>query len=203
LHENTVREHLEGLLVVRLARRERVPAAGRGRPAWRYVARRGQESTAVRDHVGLATALAGQIARSSADPAGDAEAAGRDWGRALVADLPVEPTPAAARRRVIRLLDDAGFAPLADPRHRTVRLERCPLLDVARQYPEVVCGVHAGMVRAALTGLTGPTEPTAPTGPGAMDDAAGVRLLPFARPGACLLHLGPGRARPGERERIV
>ena len=38
----------------------------------------------MRDYAGLATALAEQISRTSADPAGDALAAGQAWGRSLV-----------------------------------------------------------------------------------------------------------------------
>jgi predicted ArsR family transcriptional regulator len=178
LHENTVREHLEGLLTARLARRERSPAAGRGRPAWRYAARSVQQSTAVRDYLALASVLAGTIARTSADPPATAEA-GASWGRALVSDLPAEPDAEAARHRVVQLLSDLGFAPEADPGARSARLTRCPLLDVAREYPEVVCAVHRGIAEAALDAL------------GAPDDARRVRLVPFAEPGACRLHIDP------------
>jgi predicted ArsR family transcriptional regulator len=178
LHENTVREHLEGLLALRLVRRERSPAAGRGRPAWRYAARAVQQSTAVRDYLALASVLAGTIARTSADPASAATEAGAEWGRALVGDLPVEPDAATARHRVVELLADLGFAPEPDLDARTARLTRCPLLEVAREHPDVVCAVHRGIAEAALDAL------------GAPDDARRVRLLPFAERGACLLHLG-------------
>lgn len=178
LHENTVREHLEGLLAARLARRERAPAVGRGRPAWRYAARPAQESTAIRDYLALASVLAGQIARSSADPAADAAEAGAGWGRALVADLPAEADAASARHRVVQLLGDLGFAPDADDAARTARLTRCPLLEVAREHPDVVCSIHRGVAGAALEAL------------GAPEDARQVRLLAFAEPGACVLHLG-------------
>jgi predicted ArsR family transcriptional regulator len=179
LHENTVREHLEGLLATRLVGRERAPAAGRGRPAWRYAARSVRQSTAVRDYLALASVLAGTIARISADPPSAAAEAGAGWGRALVADLPAEADAAAARHRVVQLLSDLGFTPEADPTARTARLTRCPLLDVAREYPEVVCAVHRGIAEAALEAL------------GAPDDAQHVQLVPFAEPGACLLQLGP------------
>jgi predicted ArsR family transcriptional regulator len=49
------------------------------------------------------------------------------------------------------------------------------LLEAAHKYPEVVCGVHLGIVRGALAQY------------GA--DSEGTALLPFAEPGACLLHL--------------
>jgi len=178
LHENTIREHLDGLAEVHLIGREQAPASGRGRPAWRYSARPVQQSTRTRDYAGLATALAAQIAGTSAAPAADALAAGERWGRSLVADLPAEPTRQAARHRVTALLTELGFSPTADGQHRWLRLERCPLLDAARQYPDVVCAVHAGLVRSALISL------------GAAPDHDQVDLRPFAEPGACLLRLG-------------
>jgi predicted ArsR family transcriptional regulator len=184
LHENTVREHLEGLGHVHLINRTQAPAAGRGRPAWLYSARAAQQSIVARDNVALATVLAGQIARSSATPGADATAAGREWGRALSADWPAERTAAGARRRVTALLDDLGFAPRPDRHHQRLRLESCPMLDAARQYPQVVCAVHAGLVAAALTAL------------GDAADAGQVELQPFATPGACLLHLGSAERRP-------
>ena len=178
LHENTVREHLDGLERVHLISKTRAPAAGRGRPAWLYSARPAQESIVMHDNVALATVLAGQIARSSSSPGAVATAAGQEWGRALVADWPVERTAGSARRRITSLLDDLGFAPEADRDHRRLRLVSCPMLAAARQYPEVVCAVHAGLVASALAAL------------GDDQDAGQVDLKPFAEPGACLLHLG-------------
>ena len=177
LHANTLREHVESLLEARLLIRQRLPASGRGRPAWRYSARAPSSSAAMRNHVALATVLAGHIARTSTSPAQDAAAAGQEWGRALAAGRPTPPTALAARQEVVSLLDAAAFAPEADAEARTVRLRQCPILDVARRHPDVVCGVHAGLVAAALETLGDP------------DDARHVRLKPFAVPGACLLHL--------------
>ncbi len=53
------------------------------------------------------------------------------------------PAPVEARREVLGVLADLGFDP-ADSRDEVVLLSRCPLLDVARRYPEVVCQVHRG-----------------------------------------------------------
>jgi predicted ArsR family transcriptional regulator len=76
---------------------------------------------------------------------------------------------------VVRLLDDVGFSPETDDRATTVRLTRCPLLETAKEYPDVVCGVHLGIARGALEEY------------GA--DSTRTDLLPFAEPGACRLHL--------------
>ncbi|MDP2774020.1 MAG: hypothetical protein Q8O61_10740, partial [Nocardioides sp.] len=86
----------------------------------------------------------------------------------------------SARAEVVTLLDDLGFAPeVATDRPADVRLTRCPLLEAAHRHPDVVCAVHLGIVRGALSAL------------GA--DAEGTRLLPFAEPGACRLVVPPVR----------
>jgi len=204
-HPNTIREHLDGLVGDRLAVRTRAPAQGRGRPAWLYSAAPevGSEPGA-REYAGLASALAAQIARSSRQPRSDSIEAGRTWGRDLIRDgrakmaadgataadsTSVDPAAPAipaivARREVVGLLDDLGFAPLADARVGVVKLRRCPLLEAAHQSPEVVCGVHLGVVRGALEELgadAGRTEQTA--------------LQPFSEPGACRLELLPRTAK--------
>jgi len=179
LHANTVREHLEALERAGLVTRHRAEPQGRGRPAWLYEAvRAGGHS----EYAGLAATLAAAIHRTGTTPRQDAERAGEEWGRELAGrhGRPDRRGSAAARRQVVSMLDDFGFAPEADRSHTHVRLTRCPLLDTAHKYPDVVCGVHLGLVRGALEEYDAP-----PTG---------VRLLPFAEPGACLLgmHLADG-----------
>jgi predicted ArsR family transcriptional regulator len=179
VHPNTAREHLDALVDRGLAIRDRAPAQGRGRPAWRYAAAvdRFEPDARVRDYAGLAATLAGHLARTAADPAAEGLAAGRQWGSALMGSRPAEPVrpDVTPRHRIVDLLDELGFAPEADAQASTVALRRCPLLDAARQHPEVVCSVHLGIVRGALEDAGGDPEPT--------------ELLPFAEPGACRLHL--------------
>lgn len=176
-HPNTARKHLDALVERGLASRELAPAEGRGRPAWSYAAVDDQPEPdpRVRDYAGLASALAGQISRTSRDPESDALAAGAAWGRSLVESEPAG-SSAYARRKVVELFADLGFAPEADARAMTVRLRRCPLLDAARANPEVVCPVHLGIARGALEALGGDPERTT--------------LDAFAEPGACVLRLG-------------
>lgn len=182
LHINTVREHLDALERAGLVRRQRSEPNGRGRPAWCYQAldaRPGQDDS---EYLGLAATLASFIARTSDSPHEDAVAAGTEWGR----DLARERSTAGhdgrrdhrdEHRRVVHLLADIGFAPTTDAEHRVVRLTRCPLLETARAYPEVICGVHLGIVRGALAEY------------GA--DPVRADLTPFAEPGACRLDLVP------------
>lgn len=179
LHGNTVREHLEALVGAGLVRRVRARPSGRGRPAWLYEA---IPQHAVGEYAGLAAALAASISRTSQDPRRDAAEAGEAWGHELVRDRAGSaPDPVTARRRVLGLLEDLGFDPrrdAEDPSH--ARLVRCPLLEAAHRHPEVVCGVHLGLVRGALEEY------------GA--DPAGTDLVPFAEPGACVLVVPPGVA---------
>lgn len=179
LHVNTVREHLEALEQRGLVQRDSAAPRGRGRPASLY---RAAEPGDRSEYAGLATALAAAIHRTSDHPRDDAIAAGEGWGRELARARAGLPTTAqAARRKVVALLDDLGFAPEADTRNAVVRLTRCPLLDAAHRYPDVVCGVHLGIVRAALDEYGAETT--------------GADLFPFSEPGACGLQLMPARDR--------
>lgn len=176
LHENTLREHLGALARAGLVRRERATPTGRGRPAWLWSAVPAGTAGAA-EYAGLASALARALHHSSPQPVADAIEAGRSWGHDLATADPTE-TGAGPRRRLEGVLGTLGFAPEhdeRDPSGATVRLTRCPLLDAAREMPEVVCNVHLGLVGGILEQL------------GARD--VDSRLTPFAEPGACLLEL--------------
>jgi len=184
LHQNTVREHLDALVDRGLVVRSRATPEGRGRPAWLYAATSTDSGAKASEYAGLASALAAAIHRSSGAPSEDAAAAGEEWGGELarVHGQPTGRSATAVRRQVVSLLDEVGFAPEADRRQSRVRLTRCPLLEAAHRHPEIVCAVHLGLVRGAFEEYD--AEPS------------GVRLLPFAEPGACVLHLADaGRPR--------
>jgi predicted ArsR family transcriptional regulator len=80
---------------------------------------------------------------------------------------------------LIRVLDQLGFSPQIvrrpTPGGAVVALRSCPFLDVALANPDVVCGVHEGVIGGAL-GVLGA-------------QAAAVELEPFAAPGACLVRV--------------
>lgn len=171
LHQNTLRGHLDALARDRLVVRERAAPSGRGRPAWLWSATTADSP----EYAGLAVSLASTLNRTSPDPAGAATEAGLEWGRGLVGSAEHRPGPARdGRSEVLHLLDVLGFAPEEDHQGR-VRLTRCPLLDAARQQPEIVCRVHQGLVQGALERL-GDVD-TSPT------------LHPFSEPGGCALDL--------------
>jgi predicted ArsR family transcriptional regulator len=185
LHVNTVREHLDALLVEGLVTRSAAVTAGRGRPPWLYEAT-DVDPPARSEYAGLASALASAIHDHSPSPTEDAVSAGRAWGRDLAREsardtgdgkrrLSVRSRATSARRRVVAMLDRLGFAPEPDRQAVSVRLTRCPLLEAAHRYPEVVCGVHLGLAQGALeaNGVAG----------------SGTQLYPFSEPGACRLEL--------------
>jgi predicted ArsR family transcriptional regulator len=173
LHENTVREHLNALVGTGLVRRSRAPVTGRGRPAWLYEC--WESDPGHGEYTGLAAALSRAVAESAVEPAALAETQGRAWGHDMALVRAEDPSTSGAAV-VVEVLDDLRFAPRIAPEAPTVvRLERCPLLETAHRFPDVVCAVHLGMVRGVLEQLG--------------ESAEGIELRPFAEPGACLLVL--------------
>src|SRR5699024_4063743 len=100
------------------------------------------------------------------------------------------------------LLDTLGFAPEPAPSEektapseeksgkntetRSFRLTRCPLLEAAHEYPDIVCGVHLGLVRGALD-VFGDAETES-------------EIDPFSEPGACRLRLQGSAADTGDMD---
>ncbi|GAA3898291.1 helix-turn-helix domain-containing protein [Microbacterium invictum] len=176
LHENTVRGHLEHLLEDGYLTREREPAAGRGRPAWLWhPVTRDPESP----YAALASVLAGTLARTSVDPVADAREAGRGWGREIGAGLDREVDAGSARRAVVSVMRDQGFAP--DDTGGAIVLRRCPLIQAAARHTDVVCAVHLGMIDGVLHAI-------------GRDDRVG--LVPFTGPSQCTLLMRAANTQP-------
>ncbi len=111
LHENTVREHLDGLVRHGLVRRTRAAPTGRGRPAWLYEA---APEGAVSEYATLAAVLAATLARTSKNPREDATAAGEEWGHQLMRSRSgggAAAGPIEARAEVMDLLGGPGLLP--------------------------------------------------------------------------------------------
>jgi predicted ArsR family transcriptional regulator len=175
LHQNTVRWHLDHLLAAGLVAAERQPAARPGRPRVVYEALQEAVPAAARDdHRLLASALAGALAQLP-DGAARAVAAGEEWGRFLIErPEPGMRTPTAvAVAALTAILDDQGFEPSAEGVR--LRMCHCPFRELAEKHPDVVCGMHRGLVAGALSELRA--------------DVAVGALVPFAEPAACTLEL--------------
>jgi predicted ArsR family transcriptional regulator len=189
LHPSTVRAHLDQLVESGLLTRERHGDGSPGRPAWRYratTAPGAEPATTPGQYRDLAAALICHLARDADDPHAAGVRAGRDWGRSLAAPITATPITAAAPiDGLVRVLDGLGFTPhVTDrpgPGTAEMHLRSCPFLDLALANPDVVCGVHHGVIGGAL-GALGAT--------GTHTD-----LEPFAVPGACVIHIRPEPAR--------
>ena len=181
-HENTIREHLDALVLDDLLTKYQGAEHTRGRPAWFYRLADKSDQSEIGEYTGLASALAAAIARSSAHPVMDAIDAGMAWAPELVRNSRLNINSTAKkngivnRRNVVAVLNHLGFAPKQNDDFTRIKLTQCPLLDAARQNPAIICNVHLGIIRGAL-GEFGATNTDK------------VELMPFSRVGACLLKL--------------
>src|SRR5690606_30973856 len=117
-----------------------------------------QDDPLAADQQALIEAVSDQLA-TLPDPPAAAVALGRAWGSRLA-----EPGD-AAEPAAIAVLARPGFTPTTTA--EGILLQTCPLLAAARRRPEVVCGIHQGMLETAT--------------------GSPVTLLPFAHPDGCLL----------------
>jgi predicted ArsR family transcriptional regulator len=94
-----------------------------------------------------------------------------------------------AMMRLVGAMADIGFAPEAvtKGRRRRVLLHRCPFLEVAKNYPEVTCSIHLGLMNGLLAELDAPLE---------VD-----RLDPFVEPALCVASFSRSTTRVGKSNR--
>lgn len=199
LHPNTVRAHLEVLVRGGHVVRRTAPSSSPGRPRELYEATGGEptdrnyELLATVLAAGLArlgadpAALAAEAGRAWAADATDAAspesaAAPAAEEATSLAEPPAHGTavacPGAPPDRsttaadslepAMRMLRAGGFAPELAP--DGIRLHHCPFRELAAANPEVVCGVHLGLIQGALTGGT----------------RTATRILPFVQPDLCI-----------------
>ncbi|WP_055589108.1 helix-turn-helix transcriptional regulator [Streptacidiphilus griseoplanus] len=189
VHPNTARFHLDALVAEGAA--DRLPGgrpgqpaqSGPGRPRARYAARPGMDRGGARGYRLLAEILVSRLSAAGPGAADEAAAAGRLWGRHLVASPQPyhRTTEAEAAEALLSLLTELGFAP--EPATAgagvpdRVRLRNCPFLELAETHGPVVCPLHHGLMQGALEELRAPL--------------AATRLEPFAEPDACLARLAP------------
>ncbi len=180
LHVNTVRSHLHLLAEAGLVSARREARTRPGRPRLLYEATaEALDAPALPSYRLLAQILASSLAGSERDPSARAEEAGRAWGAHLV-DRPPPFTSTSKEKtidQVVRLHEEHGFSPelRRAPSGQEIVLKRCPFHEAATTYPTVICPLHLGLVRGALTALGTAVEAD--------------WLKPFAEPGACIAHM--------------
>jgi predicted ArsR family transcriptional regulator len=187
LHTTTARFHLDVLERAGLVRRTQEAPNGPGRPRLLYTLStlRGGNGA----YQELATALAGVLAEDAVGAPRLAEEAGRRWAEVQVSDRQHVGWQEGTQR-IGELFERLGFAPrVVDvDGGRQVQLHACPFRDVARAHPDVVCRVHLGLLRGALSRL------------GLTSEAGSAGLRPFVTPELCIADLpfpgaGTGAAR--------
>ena len=154
LHANTVRPHLErmreaGLLEIEVGGRGDV-----GRPQHRYSVAADSPSLGLEPPtMPVLARMVLQLAQRLGAQPDDAAAVGRDEGR-----LRARPHADAAStlEALVADLDRLGFDPVVagaepatggpDDGAAVVAFANCPFADLAERHPEVVCGLHRGLV---------------------------------------------------------
>lgn len=166
LHANTVRPHLErmrdvGLLDVQVGGRGDV-----GRPQHRYSVAADAPSLGLEPPTMpvLAAMVLSLATRLQASP-DDAIAVGTDEGRRRATPYASAPSTLEA---LVSDLDKLGFDPvvtdavaeagddreeLSDDASAVVAFANCPFADLAREHPELVCGLHKGLVAGFVAGM--------------------------------------------------
>lgn len=206
LHATTIRFHVDQMVAARILDSHFVRDGGVGRPSKKYLLHEVPLSEDVGeadgDTEGPFAMLAGLLsAVLSKEEAGQLtpEEAGVRWARQKAAAMherrdPQEPVDESREgtlgraRDVTRILAEWGYQPeVADEEDGEVglTLHDCPFLPLAASHPDVVCGVHRGLLRGALDAVGEP--------------GAKVSLRPFTGPNTCraLLQLAPpGPATP-------
>ena len=160
LHPNTVRPHLERMREVGLLDVETDARGNVGRPQHRY------SLAADAPTLGLEPAtfpvLSRMLVRLAATAglgAGEAVEAGREQGGldALDAGMPDRADGRVCLHALVARLDALGFDPaVADDDHQaTVAFTRCPFRELAERHPDVVCGLHRGLVEGFVDAVGG------------------------------------------------
>jgi len=181
LHVTTVRFHLDQLDLAGLVVSHFTKVFGVGRPRKVYAAavpRGGPDRAA--SHLKL---LAGVLTASFASHL-TPDQAGRQWARENVTLQRTERAATAGAwltklGRLIDVLEQWGYAPnltMTEGGHACrIDLVDCPFMDLARANPEVVCGIHHGLLTGVLDQLG--------------EDRVEVSLEPFVGPSLCHAHI--------------
>ena len=151
LHPNTVRPHLERMREIGLIDVEVSGRGDVGRPQHRYsvapdAPSLGLEPPTMPVLARMVLAMAARL-RASAD---DAEAVGRAEGEARAEPFAEAPSTLEA---LVADLDRLGFDPLvadgegsADVAAAVIAFANCPFSELAERHPELVCGLHRGLI---------------------------------------------------------
>lgn len=155
LHVNTVRPHLERMRDVGLLEVHTESTGGVGRPQHRYTLSPDAPSLGLEPPT--FPMLARMLLRLAADVGAereDAIDAGREQGRHdALTRYPQRP----CARALVAHLDTLGFDPqvVPDDTGFTIGFAHCPFAELAERNPDLVCGLHRGIVEGFVDELGG------------------------------------------------
>ena len=150
LHPNTIRPHLERMREVGLLEVEAEPRGGVGRPQHRY------SLTPDAPALGLEPSPFPTLARmllNLAAAAGlersEAVDAGREQGRT---DADAWPAGVGGLEALVAEQTRLGFDPavVVDDDGASLAFAHCPFQELAEAHPELVCGLHCGLVEGLV-----------------------------------------------------
>lgn len=178
LHPTTVRFHTDRLEAAGLIRSHLTTAFGVGRPRKVFAAVPVVVETDRSTYLLRLLQLMTESFNTGVTPV----QAGEQWARQHLPLLPAGPaaSPGAWLSKVgplVDVLQDWGYAPelMTTDAGRTCRitLNDCPFRELARAHPDVVCGIHCGLVRGALHQVG--------------EDDVDLAVQPFVGPTRCLV----------------
>ena len=153
LHANTVRPHLERMREVGLLDQRIDNNGGVGRPQHLYSLAPDAPSLGLEPPAMPALArMLHPVAAVAGLDGNDAEAAGRDQGARDAESFP-EDSPCI--EALMTQLEYLGFDPEATGGADgvTIAFTHCPFRELAEANPDLVCGLHRGMVEGFVDGL--------------------------------------------------
>ncbi|MDZ7734440.1 MAG: helix-turn-helix domain-containing protein [Acidimicrobiia bacterium] len=150
LHVNTVRPHLERMREVGLLEVTTEARGGVGRPQHLYSLAPDAPSLGLEPPpFPLLARLLARLAAQAGVTDDDAVEIGREHGQLEAARVDRD---RGCLDTLLAQQTELGFdpAPAADDESVTVAFANCPFGDLARQHPEIVCGLHCGMVEGLV-----------------------------------------------------
>jgi predicted ArsR family transcriptional regulator len=180
LHVTTVRFHLDQLTSAGLVRTHFTNAFGVGRPRKVYAVARNDQGQRQTDNSAPYLQLLAELLTSSYQSPLTPSELGARWIRENVRLERTAPatTPGGwltKLGRIVQVLEAWGYRPdvttTEGGRVCRIDLADCPFVDLARANPDVVCGIHHGLLAGALEQLG--------------EDQSEVDLHPFSGPALC------------------
>lgn len=153
MHVNTVRGHLDELVLRKAVRVVTAPAKGRGRPSLIFQVRIPDNKSIAEEYVSLIGIMAEILADKDELEDWESEKAhtiGRNWAKSMRAQGADLSTPEEARNILFRKLRDMGFDPVTRKDDEStitkVDLNACPFVASGVRPSPFLCAIHDGFL---------------------------------------------------------